>query len=402
MRQGKPELCTQVGRYPTVALVLQGGGALGSYQCGVYEGLHEAGIHPNWFSGISIGAINAAILAGNAPEDRLDKLRGFWDLIVEPGGSFSFPALAIRSAVAAFPDETELLAWARGMSAFGALMQGQRGFFEPRLLSPFLFSDGSAQATSFYDTSPLRETLERFVDFDRINQDRSVRLTVGATGITRGNFRYFDSALEPIRADHVIASGALPPAFPAVEIDGEWYWDGGIVSNTPLEYILDCRPHEDTLVLQVDLWSARGQPPQTMMDVLERMKDIRFSSRTRHGTQMVELAQRLRTSLKELIERLPERTLPAHLQDSLAPYLDDRVFNIIHLIYQTKTHEQQHKDYAFGRIPLREHWDSGLTDMQLTLERPEFFALPDRDIGVATHDVHRQAKTTNTARRDGP
>jgi NTE family protein len=387
----RPEICTRVSRYPAVALVLQGGGALGGYQCGVYEGLHAAGIRPNWFAGISIGAINAAILAGNAVEDRVAALRGFWELVSEPGGNFSLPALAVRGAVAAFPDETELLAWARGMSAFGALLQGQRGFFEPRLLSPFLFSDGSAQATSFYDTTPLYATLQRFVDFDRINRDRDVRLTVGATGITRGNFRYFDSALEPIRPEHIVASGALPPAFPAVEIDGEWYWDGGIVSNTPLEYILECRPDGDTLALQVDLWSARGAPPRTMMDVLERMKDIRFSSRTRHGTRMVELAQALRSALNELIERLPDRTLPAHLEDALAPYLDDRVFNIVHLIYQSKTHEQQHKDYAFGRIPLHEHWDSGLRDVALTLDHPEFFDLPDRAVGVATHDVHRHA-----------
>jgi NTE family protein len=387
----RPDICRRVARYPAVALVLQGGGALGGYQCGVYEGLHAAGIRPNWFAGISIGAINAAILAGNAPEDRIDALRGFWELISEPGGNFALPAVAVRGAIAAFPDETELLAWARGMSAFGALMQGQRGFFEPRLLSPFLFSDGSPQATSFYDTGPLYATLERFVDFDRINRDHDVRLTVGATGITSGNFRYFDSALEAIGPAHVIASGALPPAFPAVEIDGEWYWDGGIVSNTPLEYILDCHPHEDTLALQVDLWSARGQQPQTMMDVLERMKDIRFSSRTRHGTRMVELAQALRTALKELIEHLPGRALPPNLQAPLSPYLDDRVFNIIHLVYQSKGHEQQHKDYAFGRIPLREHWDSGLHDMALTLQHPSFFDLPDRDLGVATHDVHRQA-----------
>lgn len=391
-RDAHPGILRQVGRYPTIALVLQGGGALGSYQCGVYEGMHDAGIRPNWFAGISIGAINAAILAGNAVEDRVSQLRGFWDHIVEPGGALSMPAMAIRSAVAAFPDETDLLAWARGMSAFGTMMQGQRGFFEPRLLSPFLFADGSAQATSFYDTTPLLDTLQRFVDFDRINRDRSVRLTVGATGITRGNFRYFDSALETIRPEHILASGALPPAFPAVEIDGEWYWDGGIVSNTPLEYILECHPHEDTLVLQVDLWSARGPAPDTMLDVLERMKDIRFSSRTRHGTRMVEMAQKLRVSLNELIAHLPGKALPPHLQASLAPYLDDRVFNIIHLIYQTKSHEQQHKDYAFGRIPLREHWETGLRDMAMTLARPEFFALPDRDVGVATHDVHRLAR----------
>lgn len=385
------EVCARVARYPTIALVLQGGGALGAYQCGVYERLHSAGIAPNWFAGISIGAINAAILAGNAPEDRVAQLQAFWDAIVEPAGPLALPALAVRSAVAALPDDPALLSWARGMSAMGALLQGQRGFFEARAISPLLFADGSDAATSFYDTAPLRETLLRLVDFDRINRDHAVRLTVGATSVTRGNFRYFDSAREPIRVEHILASGALPPAFPAVEIDGEPYWDGGIVSNTPLEYILDCRPHEDTLVLQVDLWSARGPRPRTVLDVLERMKDIRFSSRTRHGTQMVEMAQKLRTSLKELIAHLPDGRLPPHLDATLAPYLDDRVFNIIHLIYQTKVHEQQNKDYAFGRISLREHWESGLHDMDRTLQHPAWFDLPDRDIGVATHDVHRAA-----------
>src|SRR5690606_39627750 len=146
----------------------------------------------------------------------------------------------------------------------------------------------------------------------------------------------------------------LPPAFPAVEIDGEPYWDGGVVSNTPLEYILGVHPHEDTLALQVDLWSARGDRPQSMLEVMERIKDIRYSSRTRHGTQMVEMAQRLRTALRHLIEQLPERRPPPHLDEALSPWLDDRVFNIIHLIYQAAPHEQESKDYAFGTIPLRE------------------------------------------------
>ena len=383
-------VCAHVRRYPTVALVLQGGGALGGYQCGVYQALHETGIAPNWIAGISIGAINAAIIAGNAPDERLAQLRAFWDTISEPAGPLALPAVAIRAMVAGLPEHDGLLSWARNMSALGAMLHGQRGFFEARALSPFLFSDGSDAATSFYDTAPLRETLLRFVDFERINRDRSVRLTVGATNVVRGNFRYFDSALEPIRVEHILASGALPPAFPAVEIDGEPYWDGGIVSNTPLEYILDCHPHEDTLVFQVDLWSASGARPQTMMDVLERVKDIRYSSRTRHGTQMVEVAQTLRTSLKDLIALLPGRKLPPHLEGALSRYLDDRVFNIVHLIYQTKPHEQESKDYAFGTIPLREHWDSGMRDMARTLQHPAYFALPDRAIGVATHDVHRR------------
>lgn len=388
-----PAIARDIARYPTIALVLQGGGALGGYQCGVYERLHAAGIAPTWIAGISIGAINAAIIAGSAPDERVQRLRGFWDVVSEPAGPLALPALGVRAALAAMPEDQGLLSWARNLSAMGALAHGQRGFFRARTLSPFLFSDGSDAATSFYDTAPLRETLLRFVDFERINRDRRVRLTVGATHVTRGNFRYFDSALEPVRVEHILASGALPPAFPAVEIDGEPYWDGGVVSNTPLEYILGCRPHEDTLAFQVDLWSARGSRPKTMLDVLERVKDIRYSSRTRHGTQMVEMAQRLRTSLRELIDHLPGRALPPHLEDALSPWLDDRVFNIIHLIYQAKPHEQESKDYAFGTIPLREHWDSGLRDMALTLQRPGYFALPDRATGVATHDVHRDTRS---------
>ncbi len=376
--------------YPTVALVLQGGGALGGYQCGVYERMRAAGIAPNWFAGISIGAINAAILAGNAPQDRVGRLRAFWDTVSDPSGPLALPAVALRGMIACQPDHPGLLAWSRNLGAVGAMLHGQRGFFQPRPLSPYLFSDGSDAATSFYDTSPLRDTLLRLVDFDRINDTPGVRLTVGAASVTSGNFRYFDSALEEIRVEHILASAALPPAFPAVEIDGEPFWDGGIVSNTPLEYILECQPHEDTLVLQVDLWSARGARPKTMLDVLERIKDIRYSSRTRHGTQMVEVAQKLRTSLKELIARLPEGRLPPHLEEALSPYLDDRVFNIIHLIYQAKPHEQESKDYAFGPIPLREHWGSGVHDMDRTLRHPEYFALPDRALGVATHDIHRR------------
>lgn len=211
MTPRRPEICKRVERYPTVALVLQGGGALGGYQCGVYEGLHDAGIRPNWFAGTSIGAINGAILAGTPPEDRVQRLREFWELISEPAGPLSALTAAVRGTVAAFPEDANLLGWARDMSAMGAMLQGQRGFFEPRMFSPFLFNDGSPQATSFYDTEPLRRTLERFVDFDRINNDHSVRLTVGATGITSGNFRYFDSDRDVIRVEHILASGALPP-----------------------------------------------------------------------------------------------------------------------------------------------------------------------------------------------
>lgn len=387
----------RVARYPTVALVLQGGGALGAYQCGVYQALHEAGIEPNWIAGISIGAINAALIAGNPPEHRLDALQGFWDDICQPAGNAALPALWIRAMIGSVPMTPGVDAWAASASAFAALWQGQQGFFTPRMVPPFAFSDGSPQATSFYDTSALRGSLERRVDFDRINAKDGMRLTVGATDVESGNFRYFDSLHSRIAPEHIMASGALPPAFPAVHIDGREYWDGGLVSNTPLEHVLDEWPREDTLAFQVDLWSARGERPKTLMDVLERTKDIQYSSRTRHGTDMMARMQELRTALTKLIAHLPDDKVPDELQGALAPWLDDRVFNIIHLIYQAKPLEEQFKDYAFGTRMMREHWDAGLADTLRTLQHPEFFDLPSRRQGFSVHDVHRRMQKTGPA-----
>lgn len=378
--------------YQTVALVLQGGGALGSYQCGVYEAMHAAGLHPNWFAGTSIGAINAAILAGNAPERRVERLREFWETICEPAGSFGPAAAAVmRSAFAWLPANHALAAWTNSLGALGALVQGQRGFFSARAQPPFLFDDGSAKATSFYDTAPLKATLERYVDFDRINEDDGVRLSVGATNVANGNFRYFDSSRDAIGPEHIMASGALPPAFPAVAVDGEHYWDGGLVSNTPLDHVLMSTPRRDSLVFQVDLWSARGELPKTLMDVLERQKDIQYSSRTRFGTNALARLQKLRNAIGELIQQVPKNRLRADLLDTLEPWICDHVFNIVHLIYQAKPYEEQFKDYAFGLGTMREHWAAGLADMQQTLEHPEFFAKPAADAGAVTHDVHRIA-----------
>jgi NTE family protein len=377
-------------RYEAVALVLQGGGALGAYQCGVYEALHGAGIRPRWFAGTSIGAINAAILAGNAPEHRVDRLREFWDMICRPAGALAWPSpSAIRDASAWLPASSALSACLGAMAALGALVRGQHGFFKPRPVPPFAQVPGTDGATSFYDTAPLRETLERMVDFDRLNRG-DVRLTVGATNVRNGNFRYFDSARERIGPEHIMASGALPPAFPATVIDSEHYWDGGVVSNTPLEYLLETTPRRDTLVFQVDLWSARGLLPRTLPDVLERQKDIRYSSRTRLGTDAVMARQRLRNALSILLDRVPAKYVPRDLRAELKPWLCDRVFNVIHLIYRAKPFEEEYKDYAFGPVAMREHWTGGFEDMARSLARPEFFVPPARDVGVATHDIHRE------------
>lgn len=377
--------------YESVALVLQGGGALGSYQCGVYDALHEAGIRPCWFAGTSIGAINAAILAGNAPEHRVERLRGFWELICQPLGLAAPVAVAVRALLGWLPPTHALDAWANSLGALGALTFGQQGFFRPRAASPFLYEDAGAHATSFYDTTPLRHTLERFVDFDRINSGHGTRLAVGATHVETGNLHWFDSAHHRVGPEHVMASGALPPAFPAIVIDGERYWDGGLVSNTPLDHVLSERPRRDSLVFQVDLWSAHGTAPRTMMDVFERQKDIQYSSRTRLGTDHIAHLHRLGHALGELLAALPPGHLDAPTRQLLEPLISDRVFNIVHLIYQRKPFETQFKDYAFGVGTMRAHWAAGRLDMEHTLAHPEFFTKPSRSVGVITHDVHRLA-----------
>jgi len=376
--------------YETVVLVLQGGGALGAYQCGVYEGLDIAGVRPDWFAGISIGAINAALLAGNAPERRVKRLREFWQRISTP--ALPLPPQVFdwqRQWLDALPKYSPLQALANSVGAMTALPHGQQGFFVPRLPPPYAATPGSNAATSFYSTAPLHATLEAFVDFDRINHASAPRLTLGAVNARNGNFVYFDNREMAIRVEHVLASGALPPAFAPVEIDGECYWDGGLVSNTPLEYVLDSAPRRDTLALQVDLWSARGELPRTLGDVLERQKDIQFSSRTRRGTDTAAEQQRLRLALGELIELLPGKRVPPALAGAFSAWTCTKVVNIVHLIYQAKSFEEQYKDYAFGPVAMSEHWSAGLGDMQRTLACPHYFALPSRDVGVVTHDIHR-------------
>ncbi len=383
---GRYKTHRNAGRPPfdCVALLLQGGGALGAYQGGVYQALAEAGLHPDWVAGISIGAINAAIIAGNPPERRVERLRAFWELVTgHPAGNWvdGFAAAVMRGD--------------RARSTFGqiaathALVHGAADFFAPRWPNPWLHAPGTVEATSYYDTSPLRATLERLVDFDRINASGQMRFSVGAVNVRTGNFAYFNARTHRIGPEHIMASGALPPGFAAVEIDGEHYWDGGLVSNTPLEYLLEAAPRLDTLVMQVDLWSARGTLPNTMADVLERTKDIQYSSRTRLGTDVVAARQKLRNALTDLLQRADRDKLPPALLADLEPWLCDRVFNIVHLIYRAKPYEEQYKDYAFGATTMREHWASGLGDMQRTLQRPEFFVRPARGVGVVTHDIHR-------------
>lgn len=369
--------------YDVVALVLQGGGALGAYQAGVYEGLHEAGIRPNWLAGISIGALNAAVIAGSPESKRVERLREFWETICAT--PVEWPAG--EGLANALPFAFDLRSLHNAAAALRALLQGQPGFFKPRFPPPFWSPFSGDGATSFYDTAPLQQTLERLVDFDRLNSGE-VRVSVGAVNVRTGNLTYFDTAERRLGPKHFMASGALPPGFPAVEIDGEHYWDGGVVSNTPLSRVLSSEPR-DTLTFQIDLWSARGRVPYDLMEVSSRQKDIQYSSRTRTVTDQALRMQKMRQALQRALEKLPDEAKRDSDICAIADMARHRSYNIIHLIYQSKLHEGHSKDYEFGLCAMRAHWQSGLDDIRRTLADPRRLERPPPELGIVTHDVHR-------------
>jgi NTE family protein len=366
----RPERC---GR---VALVLQGGGALGAYQGGVYQALHESGLEPDWVSGVSIGAINAAIIAGNAPEHRVQKLKTFWSRITD------------RTVWLHTPDGDIYRRARNSTSSLMTMMMGQPGFFTPHQVNPWFNPAGARAATSYYDNQPLHETLMELVDFDRINR-REVRFSVGAVNVTSGNFIFFDNETTEIGPEHVIASGALPPAFPAVQIGTDYFWDGGIVSNTPLQHLLAQDDDINSLVFQVDLFNAHGALPRTIQDVMGRHKDIMYSSRTRQVTDMFQRLQRWKTRAYRALLKVPEADLTDEeraMRDKLAKL---PVLTVLHLIYQQKSYEGNAKDYEFSGDSMREHWDSGHADTKRTLTRKDWLAMPPDGTGLITHDVHR-------------
>ena len=391
--------------FDTIALVLQGGGALGAYQAGVMEGLADAGIEPDWVAGISIGAINAALIAGNAPADRMARLREFWKTVSRPA---VWPdALSFLDAVVEPTDGWRRLFW-NNLSAWRALTEGQRGFFTPRSATAFIGAQ-PPDAASFYDTAPLKATLERLVDFDRLNAGE-MRLTVSAVDVETGNFEAFDNRhgrwRKRIRAEHIMASGALPPGFPAIAIEEpgplepsrasgaprrvHHYWDGGLVSNTPLTQVLDDHPRRDTLAFQVDLWSARGKLPTNVIDAQERVKDIQYSSRTRAITNIQATEQRQRRMLRELLELIPPEERARHpAARAAAQQATARCVSVIQLIYQDKEWDGLSKDYEFGAVTMRSHWESGLADINRTLEHPHWLERPEGDDPFVTHDIHR-------------
>ncbi|WP_371833429.1 patatin-like phospholipase family protein [Ferirhizobium litorale] len=371
--------------FERIALVLQGGGALGSYQAGVYQALAEADLHPDWVAGISIGAVNAALIAGNPPEKRVEALQAFWEQVTSP--PVGMPSLVSAWLGRVVLDDDFGHGLVNDVRAFASLTGGAPGFFSPRPIPPFLSSPGTIEAQSFYDVSPLKATLERLVDFDRINSGE-MRFAVGSVNVRTGNFTCFDSTTDVICAEHVMASGSLPPGFPATTIDGEQYWDGGLVSNTPLQWVLDTVPRKDTLTFQVDLWSAEGEFPRDLISLDLRQKDIRFSSRTRAATDQFKRKQRLRRALLHLMKMIPEGELERAGPEInlLCEEACEKVYNIVHLIYRAKAYEGSSKDYEFSRRTMEEHWASGYDDALETLRHPEIMERPTSIDGVETFD----------------
>ena len=366
-------------QFERIVLVLQGGGALGSYQAGVYQALAEADLHPNWVAGISIGAINSAIIAGNAPDKRVDRLREFWETVsTSPLGIPYFKSIELPNAFV-----HHLVNQGR---AVNILLFGAPNFFTPRMPPATLWPAGTPDKVSYYDTSPLKATLERLVDFDRINAGH-MRFSVGAVSVSTGNFSYFDTTTHRIRAEHVIASGSLPPGFPATEVDGDYYWDGGLVSNTPLQWVLDSRPRKDTLAFQIDLWSARGALPKDLTEVEVRNKEIVYSSRSRAATDQYKEAQKLRIAIAKLMKQLPDKLQHSENAKILQQEADEKVCNIVHLIYRARRYEGTAKDFEFSRRTMEEHWGSGYDNARSTLAEPEVMRLPDPTEGVRTFDV---------------
>jgi NTE family protein len=354
-----------------VGLVLQGGGALGSYQAGVYEALADSPYEPDWVAGISIGAINAALIAGNAPKDRVARLKSFWEEVTAP------------TAWWPQPPGGRFVEAHRQSSSLATMLFGQPGFFKPNISSAWMTG---VSPTSFYSTSDLKSTLEKLVDFDRINAQET-RFSVGAVNVRNSRLVYFDNAEIKIRPKHIMASGALPPGFPAVEIDGELYWDGGLVSNTPLQYVLEYVPRRSRLTFQVDLFHAYGNIPSSMEEVNERDKDIRYSSRTRVATEMFRRQHDVRHNINTLWDALQDELRERPEAQFLYNFGCVTTMDIVQLIYRPMDSQGATKDFEFSRSTMQARWDQGVADTNVTLEASPWLAPMPPEVGARTFDV---------------
>jgi NTE family protein len=355
-----------------VVLVFQGGGALGAYQGGVYQALHESGIEPDWVIGTSIGAINGAIIAGNEPGRRLDRLREFWERMERKPFFWGAAPFGLAGGTIA----------AQMMTIFG----GIAGYFSPnRALAFGLHASVGVEQAAFYTIEALHETLAAVVDFARINSGQP-RLTVGAVNVRSGKMHYFDSRSMAITLQHVLASGALPPAFPAVRIDGDPYWDGGIYSNTPVETVFDDYPRRDSVVFTVQVWHAAGPEPETLWQVLNRQKDIQFASRADSHIARQEHIHQLRHIVRELVRRIPEAERDTPEVKEMAGYGCGTIMHIVRLNAPRLDHEDHLRDIDFTSAGIHARWQAGYADTMRTLERRPWQMTVDPMVGVAVHE----------------
>jgi NTE family protein len=354
-----------------VVLVLQGGGALGAYQGGVYQALHEAGVEPDWLIGTSIGAINAAIIAGNKPEDRLARLQEFWRRVERSTFWGAFPAWTGVSDA---------------LSSWTTLATGIPGFFETNMRA-FLGAHVplGADHAGYYSTEPLKKTLEELVDFALIN-DKTTRLTVGAAHVQSSVMHYFDSRDMDLEPAHVMASGALPPAFPAVRIDGELYWDGGILSNTPAERIFEDKPRRSSLIFAVHLWNPTGAEPETIWQILHRHKDIQYSSRIASHIVRQRESHRLRHVITELLKYVPEEAHKDPMVKELASYSCRTRMHVVRLLAPRLDNESHIKDIDFTPAGIRARWEAGYADTNKALARQAWLDEYDLLEGVILHE----------------
>ena len=363
-----------------IVLVLQGGGALGAYQAGVFQALHEHGLAPDWIVGTSIGAINAAILAGNPHETRLTRLRQFWEGI-------SHPDSYDMRRVSDLQRRSNIV-----LQTWDTLLRGVPGFFKPRWLSPFAAGVAvEPEQASFYDTAELGDTLDQLIDFDYLNAPGGIRLTVNALKVTTGTLRSFDNRDLTINADHVRASGALPPGFPAVRIDGDLYWDGGLYSNTPLETVLDDSSDVDTLCFMVDLWSADGEEPVTLDEVQTRQKDVTFASRSQRHLADYVATHKLQQKLRELYMALPEQARTAQHARELAALGCGSTLHVVRLPYAGRDWNMAAKDINFSKGSIEWRWDQGYQDALRAIKAAGWLSFVTEDTPLVVHELPLQA-----------
>lgn len=358
-----------------IVLVLQGGGASGAYQAGVYEGLHRAGIEPDWVIGTSIGAINGALIACNQPEQRLEKLTRFWTVVREPD-AFDIPGTPPLVA-----------ALARNWAKTEAVLRGVPGFFDINLFAAWgIAAPVGPERASFYSVAPLKATLGTLLDFERAAAQHP-RLTVGAVDVESGQIKYFDSRSMTVGIDHVMASGALPPGFPAVTIDGRSYWDGGLYSNTPVEAVLDDTPRRNSLIFAVDLWRSKGPAPDSIWQVLSRQKEIQYASRMCSHIARQEQIHRLRHVVRELASLLPADRRNDPRVAELASYGCTTTMHLVELLAARLPGDDVHKDIDFSAASIAAHWRAGLADIRSTLDARPWRQQADPLEGVIVHEM---------------